>query len=182
MACTELVNRRSRVRVPSPAYEETPANKGFPHTERCVRHATRVTTQSPKTIRNLVFVLVIGLAGMLWATIPATANAHTVTRKQCRQVALKRAHGHYPRFRYITRACYRHTARHALMHRWRGVARCESGLRWRYNGASGFDGGLQFHPRTWSAFRRGVTRKRFAWQASPHVQRLVAERVRRRPG
>lgn len=65
---------------------------------------------------------------------------------------------------------------------WQRLAICESGMqgqpRWDYNGGSGFDGGLQFYPPTWTAFRpEGFPE--FAYQATPYQQvqvgRLVAE-------
>lgn len=51
------------------------------------------------------------------------------------------------------------------------MARCESGRRWSYNGSSGFDGGLQFHPGTW---RATGSRYAFAWQAPPLEQKYRA--------
>lgn len=66
---------------------------------------------------------------------------------------------------------------------WVELAICESGWygepRWDYNGSSGFDGGLQFHPDTWTDFD-GPTD--FAWQATPHQQVEVAERVQESQG
>lgn len=68
-----------------------------------------------------------------------------------------------------TADAHRHTV-------WDRLAECESGGRWAYNGSSGFDGGLQFHPQTWSAYRlRGYPR--FAWQAPRWKQICVALRV-----
>ena len=56
---------------------------------------------------------------------------------------------------------------------WARLAECESGGDWDYNGADVFDGGLQFHPGTWSAYRpRG--HPRYAWQATPLQQIAVA--------
>lgn len=59
---------------------------------------------------------------------------------------------------------------------WRSLAACESGGRWSYNGSSGFDGGLQFHPGTWSAYRRPGDPP-YAYLATPAAQVAVAERV-----
>lgn len=59
---------------------------------------------------------------------------------------------------------------------WIRVGSCESGLRWHYDGPSGFDGALQFHPGTWSAYRL-PSYPRLAWQASPFQQLVVAEIV-----
>lgn len=59
---------------------------------------------------------------------------------------------------------------------WGKLAACESGRRWDYNGSSGFDGGLQFHPGTWSGYRpRGYPE--FAYQATARQQVVVAELV-----
>ena len=61
---------------------------------------------------------------------------------------------------------------------WDALAECESGSRWTYNGPSGFDGGLQFHPATWTmaaANVRGASRYAYAWQAPAIVQVTVAK-------
>ena len=57
---------------------------------------------------------------------------------------------------------------------WIALARCESGVRWTYHGLH--DGALQFHPGTWSAYRRAKDPP-FAYLASPAQQIHVAERV-----
>lgn len=59
---------------------------------------------------------------------------------------------------------------------WRSLAACESGGRWDYNGDSGFDGGLQHHPSTWSAYRLPGYPP-FAYLATPEQQVTVARRV-----
>ena len=59
---------------------------------------------------------------------------------------------------------------------WDNVAWCESGGNWGYNGSSGYDGGLQFHPGTWRGFG-GQEFAEFAWQATREQQIIVAERV-----
>lgn len=59
---------------------------------------------------------------------------------------------------------------------WRSLAECESNGRWDYNGGSGFDGGLQFHPGTWSAYK-GPGDPPEAWMASRKTQIRIAERV-----
>jgi len=59
---------------------------------------------------------------------------------------------------------------------WGVLSECESNRRWSYNGRSGFDGGIQFHPGTWSSFKLPGY-PRFAWQASPRMQVLAGERV-----
>lgn len=60
---------------------------------------------------------------------------------------------------------------------WDRLAACESGGRWNYDGGSGFDGGLQFSPATWTRMHThwGVnTGYAFAWQAPREVQIQVA--------
>lgn len=68
---------------------------------------------------------------------------------------------------------------------WDALAVCESGMggvpRWDYNGSSGFDGGLQFHPKTWSAFRP-QGHPEYAWQATREQQVEVAKKVREAQG
>lgn len=59
---------------------------------------------------------------------------------------------------------------------WDRLAACESGGDWNYNGPSGFDGGVQFHPGTWSAYRRHGE-PAYAYQATREQQITVAERV-----
>jgi|KBSMisStandDraft_5_1062788.scaffolds.fasta_scaffold74573_8 peptidoglycan hydrolase-like protein with peptidoglycan-binding domain len=59
---------------------------------------------------------------------------------------------------------------------WVRLAECESGSRWDYNGSSGYDGGLQFSPSTWTAMGGGEF-ARYAYQASALEQMLVAERT-----
>jgi hypothetical protein len=59
---------------------------------------------------------------------------------------------------------------------WDRLAQCESGGQWNYNGPSGFDGGLQFHPGTWSAYRLPGY-PAYAYLASRVQQIRVAERV-----
>lgn len=57
---------------------------------------------------------------------------------------------------------------------WLALATCESGRDWDYNGPSGFDGGFQFTPSTWTAARQGITGYTYAWQAPAYIQYLVA--------
>lgn len=72
---------------------------------------------------------------------------------------------------------------HDTWKKWQPVASCESGKRWAYNGSSGYDGGLQFSPSTWTAQTRGVKwAPAFAWQATAHQQVVIAEKLRRRHG
>jgi hypothetical protein len=89
------------------------------------------------------------------------------------------------------------------------VAQCETGgqqrsityrslrqIRWRYDGRSGYDGALQFSPRTWRASvgripARRLTRAQyvarraglyaFAFDAPPAVQVLASDALRVRP-
>lgn len=62
---------------------------------------------------------------------------------------------------------------------WDRLAFCESGGRWDYNGASGFDGGIQFLPATWTSMNTGYT---YAWQAPREVQIAVGMRLQARSG
>ena len=64
---------------------------------------------------------------------------------------------------------------------WYDLARCESGLRWDYNGSSGFDGGLQFHPDTWRR-NKPAGYPEYAWQASAQQQIEVGKVIQRRSG
>lgn len=68
---------------------------------------------------------------------------------------------------------------------WYSLAVCESGMngapRWGYNGSSGYDGGLQFHPNTWTAFGGGEYTPE-AWQATPQQQIEIGERVLTKQG
>ncbi|MDX1658758.1 MAG: transglycosylase family protein [Nitriliruptorales bacterium] len=59
---------------------------------------------------------------------------------------------------------------------WDRLAQCESNGDWDYNGSSGFDGGLQFHPDTWTAYKP-ADYPAYAYQATRAQQILVAERV-----
>ena len=59
---------------------------------------------------------------------------------------------------------------------WDRLAECESGQSWSYNGGSGYDGGLQFHPATWRGFG-GQEFAEFAHQATREQQIIVAQRV-----
>ncbi len=59
---------------------------------------------------------------------------------------------------------------------WDDLAWCESGGDWGYNGGSGYDGGLQFHPDTWRAYG-GEEFASHAYNASRAQQIVVAERV-----
>lgn len=65
---------------------------------------------------------------------------------------------------------------------WIVLADCETGdgtvgppfyAQWDYNGPSGFDGGLQFHPDTWNRIGTGYD---YAWQAPPDVQIAAAQK------
>lgn len=59
---------------------------------------------------------------------------------------------------------------------WDRLAACETGGRWSYDGPSGYDGGLQFHPDTWIAYGGGEYAPT-ADRASRAQQITVAERV-----
>lgn len=62
---------------------------------------------------------------------------------------------------------------------WYDLARCESGLRWSYNGT--YDGGLQFHPDTWRR-NKPSGYPEYAYQATPQQQIEVGKIVQRRSG
>lgn len=64
---------------------------------------------------------------------------------------------------------------------WQRLAACESDGRWHYDGPSGFDGGLQFHPGTWSAYAP-ADYPAYAHQATPAQQIAVAREVRAAQG
>jgi hypothetical protein len=64
---------------------------------------------------------------------------------------------------------------------WQRLAECESRRTWNYNGPSGFDGGLQFHPGTWDTYAPAGF-PRFAYLATPQKQVDVARRVRAAEG
>lgn len=57
---------------------------------------------------------------------------------------------------------------------WAALAACESGGRWHLDAR--YDGGLQFDPPTWTAYKADDD-PAFAWQASPDRQVAVAQRV-----
>lgn len=57
---------------------------------------------------------------------------------------------------------------------WDDLAACESGGNWAYNGSSGYDGGLQFLPSTWSTMAPAGF-PAYAWQATREQQIEVAE-------
>jgi hypothetical protein len=59
---------------------------------------------------------------------------------------------------------------------WDRLAQCESSGNWSTNTGNGYHGGLQFSPRTWTAFGGGEF-ARYAYQASREQQIVVAERV-----
>jgi resuscitation-promoting factor RpfA len=64
---------------------------------------------------------------------------------------------------------------------WDKLAACESGGRWDINTGNGYHGGLQFSPRTWSAFG-GKDFASVAYKASRAEQIVVAERVLAKQG
>lgn len=63
---------------------------------------------------------------------------------------------------------------------WYDLARCESGGRWSLNTGT-YDGGLQFHPSTWSA-NKPSGYPEYAYQASPAQQIAVAKTLQARAG
>lgn len=70
---------------------------------------------------------------------------------------------------------------------WLALAACETGgglvsaITWDYNGPSGYDGGLQFSPGTWTAHKpEGAPA--YAWQATPAQQIAAGESARAAAG
>lgn len=59
---------------------------------------------------------------------------------------------------------------------WVKLADCESGGDWASNGPGIYDGGLQFHPKTWLGYRLPGY-PRVAWKATPMQQILVGYKV-----
>lgn len=59
---------------------------------------------------------------------------------------------------------------------WDRLAHCESTGNWQINSGNGYHGGLQFSPRTWTAFGGGEFAP-VAYKASRTQQIAVAERV-----
>lgn len=57
---------------------------------------------------------------------------------------------------------------------WVALAACESGGRWHLDAR--YDGGLQFDPPTWTAYKADGDPP-YAWQATPAQQIAAAERV-----
>jgi uncharacterized protein YabE (DUF348 family) len=62
---------------------------------------------------------------------------------------------------------------------WFDLARCESGLRWNYDGA--YDGGLQFHPNTWNRWKPSGA-PAYAYLASPEQQIEAGRRLQAAAG
>lgn len=68
------------------------------------------------------------------------------------------------------------TASAATDSEWDRVAACESGGNWSINTGNGYQGGLQFHPQTWTGHGGGEFAPS-ADQATREQQIIVAERV-----
>lgn len=62
---------------------------------------------------------------------------------------------------------------------WDRLARCEAGGNWAHNGR--YDGGLQFHPDTWSR-NKPAGYPEYAWQASREQQITVGKKVQAAQG
>ena len=58
---------------------------------------------------------------------------------------------------------------------WVALAECEAGGNWAYNQGA-YDGGLQFHPRTWKAYKLPGY-PGYAWKATAMQQILVGYKV-----
>ena len=94
-------------------------------------------------------------------------------REQRRSAGLKKKNRQLQRYRSIVRRSSQLTR---SIIPWVGLAQCESGNRWKYNGSSGFHGGIQFSPSTWRAYG-GTTFSRYAWQATPIQQVAIGQKV-----
>ncbi|MFN8186002.1 MAG: transglycosylase family protein [Gaiellales bacterium] len=78
-------------------------------------------------------------------------------------------------YRLALRAIWRKRFASALERSvWSRLAECESNGRWHID--ADFDGGLQFHPDTWSSYRPD-SYPAYAYQATPGQQIRVARRV-----
>jgi hypothetical protein len=144
-------------------------------------------------------VAVAGCVFALWITVaPPNVDAHLAhgpiagtakvkleratrnlahVRYVCKRGAEWNRAEHCPAVPWLERVVYRLTFTAGVPEwPWGKLAACESGRRWSYNGSSGFDGGLQFHPGTWSAYRR-AGEPAFAYLAPAWMQVRVAERV-----
>lgn len=62
--------------------------------------------------------------------------------------------------------------------KWDRIAKCESSGKWNTNTGNGYQGGLQFSPRTWRAFGGSGS----AHKASRAQQIKIAERVLAKQG
>ncbi len=58
---------------------------------------------------------------------------------------------------------------------WVALAECEAGGNWAHNQGT-YDGGLQFHPRTWRNYKLSGY-PRYAWKATPMQQILVGYKI-----
>lgn len=157
---TFLSRRRSRVRVPSlPFYRLSRENTD---TEWCgVGAGEGWSAHTLPTLRRLwtLFLAVLLLLALM-AYGAGEAKAHG-------RIAAKVPNHH----QWI---------RMAVLCETRGIID-----RWRYNGPSGFDGGLQFSPSTWVSTTRDyprLARYRFAWQAPAWAQIAAANILKRRRG
>lgn len=135
---------------------------------------------------------------MLFISSVNQADAATICKEQCKFN------------RELKRICPRSVVMSIRKCRkWLMVAQCESGsssdknitlksvksIQWKYNGRSGFDGGLQFSQRTWNGnigriktnlLTKQEQNKRIqgsyktAWKSPSHIQILTAEVLRTR--
>lgn len=168
------------------------------------RAATRAWRDECRRARAWMrFFAIVGACGVLFGMLMLNAlpSAQGATGRGMVDVRAER----------LLRAWCPATITRASCLGWMRVAQCETGgqqrsityaslvqIRWRYNGRSGYDGALQFSPRTWRASvwripARRLTRVQYierragayayAYGAPPAVQVLASDALRvRRDG
>lgn len=182
---------------------------------RQMRHRAKYATlasqdrrRSARPVRDgfsdaLILAAIVALLALLVLTAVGTSDAPAAQQEAARPAQTERE-------RILTAWCPAPAAmprRHCVA--WMAVAQCETGgqqravtakslrqIRWSYDGASGYDGGLQFGQRTWRGnigrvAARKLTRSQrkarergaygLAHGAPAAVQVLAAEALRVRP-
>lgn len=104
---------------------------------------------------------------------------HPITDEDAPVMGWGAGPAHRAHLRAIGRSHRKHRSQPARRWRanWDAIAVCESSGRWHYNGTSGFDGGLQFLPSTWTSMMRasGYRFGSYAYQATRVQQIMAAE-------